>query len=884
MSQADILLNGLTDKEMAVFSVRNGSEEHIVIGNDRRIIVPESLRRLAVQHDHNIETVTFDCPRYWDDHDMSEMVVYINYKLSNGVMGAYIADAVTADGDIMHFSWTIKREVSDVAGFVTFLVCVKKTDGEGNEVNHWNSELCKDCYISEGMECADAVPEQYPALVTDLLERMGVVEQINIDAQTMEELLELTTEQATKAQEEAAIAVESREALMSKLSRSEKVVKNLRENWGLEELRPESNTSYIRSVPSGMLPHAEVTEVGGMTYVEDGVMKSAAVTAIESVGKNLAFNRSGYVTSDYNGMTITRIEGSSRVVVNGTATKECSTKMFSYFKLPAGTYTVSVEGLNANDRLFIAVNGGDILANYIQTGAPKTITISEEKECYIELIFTSGSAYSNAEIKAMLNAGSSALPYEPYTKHTLDIPAEVQALDGWGLGIDSECHNRIVWDPERGVKQYRQEVGIIDMGTLTFTYRESNGRNIFGAYVTNIRGFVAGDPPLPAVAVGYRAAKVGDTWVDGDMAYGNSAIGYNKIEFVNNAYTDVESFTSAMRGRYLVYALATPIVTDLQEVLPDDNFVEVEEGGMITAVNEHGCDVPMTLAYSLKARGVSMTDIEWLGGTSVTRNKKLLENMLKNFAAESFSTDNAVGYSKAVPAMALPHAEVKEIGGMTYVEDGEIKNAAVTAIESVGANILKHTLDIPTEVQALEDYGLGINETCYNRIVWDPERNVKQYRREVGLYAFTGEEPFANWVGGGEFIGVTVDDFIPYDASPGSDIRGVCNDFDVVVDGGTATRMLGLRQGSETGLRRVYLRDSAIASKEAWISYFADKYAAGNPVVLVYKLATPEVIDLTDILPDDNFIEVEGNGTVTAVNEHGCDVPTTIKYQLNRGL
>ena len=47
------------------------SEPHIVIDSHRAITVPEQLKRIAVQFDHNFETVTFDCPRYWDGHDLS---------------------------------------------------------------------------------------------------------------------------------------------------------------------------------------------------------------------------------------------------------------------------------------------------------------------------------------------------------------------------------------------------------------------------------------------------------------------------------------------------------------------------------------------------------------------------------------------------------------------------------------------------------------------------------------------------------------------------------------------------------------------------------------------------------------------------------------------
>lgn len=157
------------------------SEEHIVIGFDRRITVPNSLKRIAVQHDHNIETVTFDCPRYWDDHDMSKMIIYINYILPNGTLGSYIAENITVENDIMHFTWTIMNNLTQVKGNITFLVCIKKTDGEGNETNHWNSERCTDMYVSEGLEVeGPSFVEVYSDMVTQLLTRMTAVEQMTV--------------------------------------------------------------------------------------------------------------------------------------------------------------------------------------------------------------------------------------------------------------------------------------------------------------------------------------------------------------------------------------------------------------------------------------------------------------------------------------------------------------------------------------------------------------------------------------------------------------------------------------------------------------------------------------------------------------------------------
>lgn len=166
MSKAENLLNSLNTPSGLV---NESDEPHIVIGDDRIITVPDQLKRLAVQYDHDIETVTFDCPRYWDEHDMSQMSVYINYLRSDSYHATYKADNITVDAtddSIMHFNWTISRNVSLVAGKIVFLVCVRKADGDGNEVNHWNSELCKDCYVSEGLEPdAEELKEAYPDII-----------------------------------------------------------------------------------------------------------------------------------------------------------------------------------------------------------------------------------------------------------------------------------------------------------------------------------------------------------------------------------------------------------------------------------------------------------------------------------------------------------------------------------------------------------------------------------------------------------------------------------------------------------------------------------------------------------------------------------------------
>lgn len=185
MSKAEELLSTLTTSAVATRLADASAEPHIIIDDDRVINVPESLKRLAVQYDHDIETVTFDCPRYWDEHDMSEMHIYVNYLRADNESGAYIATNIVVDSDdssIMHFDWTISRNVTEVHGQIAFLVCIKKADKDGNEKNHWNSELCKTCRISEGLEIdGEALKELYPDIIEQWYnEVLGVIDEVNV--------------------------------------------------------------------------------------------------------------------------------------------------------------------------------------------------------------------------------------------------------------------------------------------------------------------------------------------------------------------------------------------------------------------------------------------------------------------------------------------------------------------------------------------------------------------------------------------------------------------------------------------------------------------------------------------------------------------------------
>ena len=174
-------------------------KEHIIINKDRTVVVPDSVRKIGIQYDHKVNTLTFDCPRYADDNqsiDMSRMAIYINFSRNDKTKGSVAATNIFVDPDdpeIMHFDVIITRSVTLVNGPIICLVCAKSTDAEGVEVNHWNSELFNKLSVGEGLE-AEELTEEEIDYITSLLQEINTTRAEVADMDTRVEDLEFNQE------------------------------------------------------------------------------------------------------------------------------------------------------------------------------------------------------------------------------------------------------------------------------------------------------------------------------------------------------------------------------------------------------------------------------------------------------------------------------------------------------------------------------------------------------------------------------------------------------------------------------------------------------------------------------------------------------------------
>ena len=185
---------------------------------------------------------------------------------------------------------------------------------------------------------------------------------------------------------------------------------------------------------------------------------------------------------------------------------------------------------------------------------------------------------------------------------------------------------------------------------------------------------------------------------------------------------------------------------------------------------------------------------------------------------------------------------------------------------------MSDTLAIPEAVKSLAGYGLGVNAEYYNYIDFERKVFVQNVYRKV----FDGTEHIVVSLrpAGHYRYAIRV---VPYKAPDvAGDIIVICNHYPSTSTYRTNDRF---EDGISASNENLFLVDTAVqvdnvddikAKLKAW-------YDEGNPLIVDYILETPIETDISAYLTDE-YIEVEGGGTVTAVNEYGYDVPTNISY------
>lgn len=235
---------------------------------------------------------------------------------------------------------------------------------------------------------------------------------------------------------------------------------------------------------------------------------------------------------------------------------------------------------------------------YLSSVSIKNDVFTTPSDCYFIKLYTYGTtgsygkSYSNDVCINEFDESINGI-YEPYAGHTFQIPAAVQALPGYGIGISKTCNNYIEWNPDEGTAKLHKCVGVVDMGTLDWYYL-TGGATRFQAKIPSDAKPSTND----AITSNIRCSKY--TEGSANAVYAGTAgicIAETNVWVHDTDYTDAATFKSAMQGVMLVYELATPDIVDISDKITPDNIIDVISGGTITAVNRHGDPAFVEMVY-----------------------------------------------------------------------------------------------------------------------------------------------------------------------------------------------------------------------------------------------------------------------------------------------
>lgn len=169
------------------------------------------------------------------------------------------------------------------------------------------------------------------------------------------------------------------------------------------------------------------------------------------------------------------------------------------------------------------------------------------------------------------------------------IPEAIKALPGYGWSAGT-ARNYVDYEN----KQYHQCVGSVDLETLDWKFNTSSGvgKHFYGRVDPAKFKYlgVFGTTVYNVLCSKYRTvSRSSSVFVDKTITIDGADTRVSQIQVKDAAYADVTAFKQAMSGVMLYYELATPIVTDISSLIPDDFLrnIEVEAGGSITFKNSN---------------------------------------------------------------------------------------------------------------------------------------------------------------------------------------------------------------------------------------------------------------------------------------------------------
>lgn len=403
-------------------------DPHFIINAISREIVNNSKKTDLIQFDHNSERITFECPHFIEGHDMTFCnKVAIDYSVgeSKGVYEVNDLAVKEDDSDTVVFTWLISSNVTTTLGKIKFALTFKCVLPDGTVTYKWSTKR------NDTLQCLDTeqgnawVAYDYP----DILEQWKT-KIFDARDNSVKDIVSSTNNGVSKIASEGKSQVQS-------INTAGITVKNDIEKKASDTLAtiPENYTQLDSDVSvlksenvrySARFGNALLKKTTGDKSVTMTDSADAVFHDLKISGKSEQMVTTGaqllpqpQFNDTKNGITVkTQIDGG--ISITGTATAAITFTVAEILIL-AGDYTLSgLSGLVVGRMYFqlveISAQGGQFVGELAKVGhvASTTITIDRDVWARAEIKVLSG-VTADSVCYPMLNVGTTALPWEPYT-------------------------------------------------------------------------------------------------------------------------------------------------------------------------------------------------------------------------------------------------------------------------------------------------------------------------------------------------------------------------------------------------------------------------------------------------------------------------------------
>lgn len=331
--------------------------------------------------------------------------------------------------------------------------------------------------------------------------------------------------------------------------------------------------------------------------------RNSVVSSIRSVGKNL-FNVENFDLMGGTNASVSKITANSITITttaeyegNGYKSTSKSLKDLAPYLVVGKTYVLSAQSQSIN-KLFYFSNSSAQLSKLVYFGTSFELTeaLFNAKISIYGLDTTNNQGTGDCVISNIqIEEGTTATEYEPYCEHVLNIPSEIQALEGYGLGIDATCRNYVDLKNRKYIQRVKKIVlDGTQYGGINATYTNET-------YVT-VTFIIEGAKNYANQTNNFSDNK--------DITPSQEAIKFAYLNVIyikllisrvgGNTFDDVKNYLKS-NSITVIYELATPIETDISQYL-SDYLIEVNEGGSITFENEYMNDIPSNITYQIKVK------------------------------------------------------------------------------------------------------------------------------------------------------------------------------------------------------------------------------------------------------------------------------------------